>query len=355
MSKGIEGTDVCNHARETLPIFQSSNPPAFQLFSSHTLSLIIASVLWFLTLEGASAQETIRILSHQFNPEDITVGDPVQLRLQIEVDENLHIYLDPIDSSGHEHLEADKPQVKQIKPENSPMGKARYEIIYPLRAFVVGTHTLAPITIRYTDTDGDSRSIQTPAYLFDVRSVKSPSDTEMKGIKGPWSVPRNWFIFILAVSLVIIVVGALIFFYLRRRARSLDLHPEMAPQRQPHEIAYEQLNRIEGMNWVAQGEMKIYHTEISHVIRAYIAVRYHIPALELTTQELLDRLQHADVPKELVQHFFSSCDLVKFARYSPTKPEAHERMEEARRIVDETKQFWVSKNEEQASEMREDL
>ena len=307
--------------------------------------------------QGVFAQEAIRILSHQFEPDDITIGDPVQLRLQIEADENLHIYLDPIDHTEYEHLEIDPPQIKQSQSESLPTDKARYEATYPLRAFVVGTHTLPPITIKYTGTDGDSKSLQTPAYLFEVRSVKSPSDTEMKGIKGPWSVPRNWFVFILVVSLVIIVVGAgaLVFFYFRRRAKPLNLQPETVPQRQPHEIAYEQLNRIEELNLVAQGEMKIYHTEISHVIRQYIAAQYHIPALELTTQELLDRLQTEDIPRELVHQFFINCDLVKFARYSPTKPEAHERLKEASRIVDETKQYGVGKVEEQTSVIREDL
>ena len=327
--------------------------PIFQPPISCPFWLIIASILLLMLPQGVFAQEAIRILSHQFEPDDITIGDPVQLRLQIEANENLHIYLDPIGHTGQKHLEIDPPQIKQMQSESLPTDKARYEATYPLRAFVVGTHTLPPITIKYTGTDGDSRSIQTPAYLFEVRSVKSPSDTEMKGIKGPWSVPRNWFIFILAVFLVIIVVGALVFFYLRRRAKSLDLQPETVVQRQPYEIAYEQLNRIEELNLVAQGEIKIYHTEISHVIRHYIAARYHIPALELTTQELLDRLQAEDIPRELVQQFFTNCDLVKFARYSPTKPEAHERLEEARRIVDETKQFLVAMGEEQQSEIRE--
>ena len=331
------------------------NPPVFQSFSLLLLWFIVVSVLLLLPLGGVSAQEAVRILSHDFDPDHITIGDPVDLRLRIETDENLHIYLDPIDRSEHEHLEFDKPQLERIKSESPPTDKAHYEVTYPLRAFTIGKHTLPPITIKYTHADGDSGSIRTPAYPFEVRSVKPPSDTEMKGIKGPWSVPPNWLLYIFVAFLGIVVIGAIIFLYFRRRAKPVDLQSEALSQRQPHEIAYEQLNRIEGMNWVAQGEMKIYHTEISHVTRQYIAARYHVPALELTTQELLDRLQHEDVPKELVMRFFNSCDLVKFARYSPTKPEAHERMEEARRIVDETKQFWVGKSEEQASEMREDL
>ena len=337
------------------PFLPHSNPSVFQSVSSRLLWLIAASILLFLSLRGASAQEAVRILSHDFDPDDITIGDPVQLRLRIEADENLHIYLDPIDRSEHEHLEVDKPQVERIEVESPPKGIAHYEVIYPLRAFAMGKHTLPSITIKYTDTDGDSGSIQTPAYPFKVRSVKPPSDTEMKGIKGPWSVPPNWFLYIFVAFLVIVAIGAIIFVYLRGRAKPVDLQPEVSPQRQPHEIAYDQLNRIEGMNWVVQGEMKIYHTEISHVIREYIAARYHIPALELTTEELLDRLQPEGISKELVRQFFSSCDLVKFARYSPTKPEAHERMEEARRIIDETKQFRVAVGEEQESAIREDL
>ena len=355
MSKGIEGTSASNHPRGTLPIFQSSNPSVFQSLSLRPLWFIVASVLLLSPLGRVSAQEAIRILSHDFDPDDITIGDPVQLRLRIEADENLHIYLDPIDISEHEHLEADKPQVKRIESESSPTSKTHYEVTYPLRAFAIGKHTFPPITIKYTGPDGDSGSIQTPVYLFDVRSVKPPSDTEMKGIKGPWSVSSNRFLYILVLLIAIFAIGAIIFLYLRKQAKPTDLPPEVLLQRQPHEIAYEQLNRIEGMNWVAQGEVKVYHTEISLVIRQYIAARYHIPALELTTQELLDRLHSEDIPKDPVQQFFTNCDLVKFARYSPTKPEAHERMEEARRIVDETKQFWVGADEEQESESREDL
>ena len=337
------------------PLLPQLNPPVFQSFSSRLFWFIVASSLLLASSDEVSAQEAVRILSHDFDPDDITIGDPVQLRLRIEADKNLHIYLDPIDLTEHEHLEVGKPQVEPIESESTPTGKAHYEVTYPLRAFAIGRQTLPPITIKYTGADGTSGSRQTPAYLFKVRSVKPTGATEIKGIKGPWSAPPNWFLYILAAFLVIVAIGAIIFLYLHRRAKPMDLQPEVLPQRQPHEIAYEQLNRIEEMNWVAQGEVKVYHTEISHVVRQYIAARYHIPALELTTQELLDRLQPEDISKDLVQQFFTNCDWVKFARYSPTKPEAHERMEEARRIVDETKQVWVGMGEEKESAISEDL
>ena len=331
------------------------HPPCLPSLPVCLLCFIVVPALLFLISKGASAQDVIRILSHRFDPDTITIGDPVQLRLWIEADADLHIYLDPIEGSEQENIEIGKPEVKEIRSEDTPRGKVRYEMTYPLRGFAIGRHNLPSITIKYTDVDGNNGSIQTPAYRFEVQSVKPPGATEMKEIKGPWSVPPNWFLYILVVLLLIVIVGALVFLYLRKRAKPIDLQSEVVSQRQPHEIAYEQLGRIEGMNWIAQGEMKVYHTEISHVIRQYIAARYRIPALELTTQELLDRLQFENIPRERIRHFFTNCDLVKFARYSPTKPEAHERMEEAHRIVDETKQLWIGQGGEQGGEVDENL
>ena len=104
-----------------LPFLPHSNPSVFQSVSSRLLWLIVASILLLSLSGGVAAQEAIRILSHDFDPDHITIGDPIQLRLRIEVDENLHVYLDPIDRSEHEHLEVDKPQVERIESENLPM------------------------------------------------------------------------------------------------------------------------------------------------------------------------------------------------------------------------------------------
>ena len=193
------------------PLLPHSSSPIFPLFSSCLLCCIVTFALLLSSSRELSAQEIVRILSHDSDPNDITIGDPVQLRLRIEADEKLHIHLNPIDLSEHEHLEADKPQVKRIESESPLTGKTYYEVTYPLRAFSIGKHTLPPITIKYTNADGDSGSIQTPAYLFEVLPVKPAGATEMKGIKGPWSVPPNWLVYILAALLVIVTIGANIF------------------------------------------------------------------------------------------------------------------------------------------------
>ena len=316
------------------------------VFCFGSICLLISSLL-----NAAWAQDAVRVRSHEFHPDDITVGDAVTLKLFIEADEDLHIYLDAIDVSRLPYVEVDKAEVKRLKPDKRLPAKALYEVAYPLRVFAPGLHTLPPVTIKYTSDAGDA-SIQTNAFSFEVRSVKPPNATEIKEIAPPFALTSNALPYILGAALLLSAAGALIYWYIRRRARPVEVRTEAAPTLTPDKIAHERLRQIEARNLVAEGEMKLYHTEISHAIRQYIELRYGIPALELTTEELLDRLAHEMLEAGTlrgIRDFFDQCNLVKFAKYQPNKPEAHAQMDEARRIVDTTKQLRLSGPSEEAS------
>ena len=58
----------------------------------------------------------------------------------------------------------------------------------------------------------------------------------------------------------------------------------------PHEVAYEKLAAIETSDWLQRGDMETYHTQIAYVLRQYINARYQIPALELTTTDVLQAM-----------------------------------------------------------------
>ncbi len=169
----------------------------------------------------------------------------------------------------------------------------------------------------------------------------SQAPPKLRAIKPPLEVPQSLFPYFLAGGIFVGVVAMLVWLYLRKRRQPPAPTPtEEADIRSPHEIAYERLAAIEAAAWLAHGDMDAYHTHISHVIREYIAARYRIPALELTTTLLLSQLANLqlgtlDITK--VRHFFVNCDKVKFATYQPAVPEATERMAEARWFVDVTK------------------
>jgi hypothetical protein len=311
------------------------------LLSSYSLNLARFGVLFYLLLVSfaffcgfAAAQETLRVRAHEFYPSRVAVGDSFELKLLIEAEKGKTIYAAPINVSQLPHVESEAPKVKKVKPKAAAPGKVYYEAVYPLRAFAPGSHTLPPITI----SAGEAK-IQTDAYAFQATPVKPDGATTIKDIDAPLAPPSNWLLYVFGVIFIIAVAGAMIFWYMRRQKQTA-LPPQAAPQLSPHEIALARLNEIEALNLVAKGEMKRYHTEISHAIREYIAMRYDIPALELTTEDLLNRLSDADLPDaplSLLRHFLTQCNLVKFAKQQPGKLEAHARLDEAQQFIEATK------------------
>lgn len=174
-------------------------------------------------------------------------------------------------------------------------------------------------------------------FLPQILLQTSPNARSLRDIKPPQDIPSNYLPYILLSGLIFAIFVGIAWLYLRKRRQ-----PEVSPPvievvaRPPHEIALEQLKTLDGVSC----DMETYHTRISHVIREYIAARYRIPALELTTTGLLQQMtceQVGDLYVERIQQFLANCDRVKFTKYQPERSEADARMVDARWFVEETK------------------
>jgi hypothetical protein len=111
------------------------------------------------------------------------------------------------------------------------------------------------------------------------------------------------------------------------------------PSRPAHEIALEELNRLEAEKLWQQGNFKMYHTRLSDIIRAYIEHRWQIPALEQTTDEILSGFSKGMLEEELyrkLKHLLETADLVKFAKLQPVAYENEACMADSFALVRQT-------------------
>ena len=173
----------------------------------------------------------------------------------------------------------------------------------------------------------------------------SQAPSSLRDIKPPLEPQPSLFPYFVAGGILVVIIATLVWFYLQqRRQTSAPTSIEEVEVCPPHEIAYERLAAIEASEWLARGELDAYHTQLSRVIREYIEARYRIPALELTTTQLLAQLTEGQSEGQLgalyvdkIRHFLVNCDKVKFATYQPATTEAAKRMIEARWFIDVTK------------------
>ena len=80
---------------------------------------------------------------------------------------------------------------------------------------------------------------------------------------------------------------------------------------------------------------------ISDILRHYIEHRFDLRAPERTTEEFLIELQYTDALSESdkgdLGEFLTHCDMVKFAKYSPTTEQIQQTFDLVKSFIEKTK------------------
>jgi len=95
---------------------------------------------------------------------------------------------------------------------------------------------------------------------------------------------------------------------------------EIIPEIPCHIIALERLEKLREQKLWQSGKLKMYHSEISEILRDYIEKRYNVNALEETTDEIMYGLRLHAIPNDVKEKLFqilTLADLVKFAKEQP--------------------------------------
>ncbi len=125
-----------------------------------------------------------------------------------------------------------------------------------------------------------------------------------------------------------------------RRMRARRGERPGPPPRPAHEVALERLDRLGALGFLENADNRPFYFAVSEVIRDYLGARYGFDSLELTTDELCAELRKRsgrDVVLGEIQGWLVACDLVKFAKVSPSAGESRGALESAIRIVTATR------------------
>jgi hypothetical protein len=166
--------------------------------------------------------------------------------------------------------------------------------------------------------------INTRPVEFHISTITINPDKDIKPVVEParpgvdWlKILEYWLLYILIIG----IIALIIILYLRNRKREKNItvqHP--AIKRPPWEIAIENLALLQKENLPASGEVKAYYTRLSNITRQFISEILLIDAIELTTEELLEKLNAKKYRSErigIISEILELSDSVKFAKYHP--------------------------------------
>ncbi len=210
---------------------------------------------------------------------------------------------------------------------------------YKLRADIVGSYVLPPVSVRYRPVDGgdDGQTIETSAIFVEVESVLSPDveAADIRDLKPLTRVRRGppwWWI---GAGLAALALAAAAAFAWYRRPRPV------APPIPAHVLAFGELDALRGTDFDDPVAVRRFHFRISEVVRAYVEGRWGLNATDLTTEEILPELAPlADLPPPeaaRLTDFLRDTDHVKFAEHRPPPSEIEETWERALGFVEGTR------------------
>ncbi len=152
---------------------------------------------------------------------------------------------------------------------------------------------------------------QAPALpMGDANASRLTDIHDIKPALAP-GLDLRWLYWALAIAAVL---GLLAFAWRMWRKRNKKAVTEMAPPPIPEETqALEMLDAL-----AAEGNLnpKQFYFRLSAILRRYIGRRYEIPAAEMTTEELLPKVDQLPLSLELAQPLRAFCrtaDPIKFA------------------------------------------
>lgn len=277
---------------------------------------------------------------------NIRIGE--QFNLKISVDETQNVIIPKLQLKGLEIV--DSTATDTIK--NSLIRK------YILTGFDSGAFYIPQqqIFVKNQAYLTDSLLINVATVAVDTTKVKK---FPIKSIKSEPYTFDDFKIYLYLLLAALAIIGFWIYWFVIRKRKEEEEEPTYRAL-PPYEEAIYRLNELDEKQLWQNNQVKEYYSELTEIVRGYIERELNVPALEKTTDEVLEMLKDfkdADViltSQETIDKLKSllrEADLVKFAKSKPLAPEIEEDRKDAQDIVGNLKPKPVVEEKEDEDEL----
>jgi len=302
---------------------------------------------------ASSAQDGEKLVS-KLSRDSILIGDQVVWSLPFTIKEGDELFIEEPSDPVAEGIETIKEMWRDTL--SIKRGYVKLEAKSILTSFDSGSYFLPPLIAMIDHKNGIVDTLYCEGPTLEVTTVPIDTSTyEIADIKGQMRYPIT-FGEVAPWVLLALLVGGLIYVlarYIKYRRENRDFFGKPIVKDPPHIVALRDLEKIRGQKLWQSDKQKQFYTQVTDVLRVYMADRYSISTLERTSAEILGDLEKKGIEHRLfeeVSALFQISDMVKFAKAEATKDENESAIPTAVRFVNTTYMADIDSNKENKEE-----
>ena len=281
------------------------------------------------------------VVSAAIDSTTLFIGDQTDLHLRATCEVGEQVQMPLLDKElipGIEIVERTVIDTATLKD-----GRVQYNQYLTLTSFEDSLFYIQPLPF----VSGEDTMWSEPLTLNVVQPFEMDStDIAITDIKGIYKAPIWWWGIWRWVLLALVIAGVgvggyYLITYLKKRMGKEDTNTAPTePLRPAEEVALEKLDVIREQKIWQTGQVKEYHTQLTDVVREYIARRFDVSSTEQTSDETLRAMrpllnEQKDLYEQL-RKMLTLADLVKFAKWTTTPDENELSLRSAYSFVKET-------------------
>lgn len=211
---------------------------------------------------------------------------------------------------------------------------------YTITAWDSGKYVIPALSVKI---NGKANSTQ--PLTLNVKTISlGKGENSLRPMHDVADNPFSWqeWLPLYALSiLALLLIAVVCFLYIRLKQNKPVINRVKIVKKQlPHEKALQTIASIKAEQLDKSEDQKAYYTKLTDALRLYLQERFGINAMEMTSQEILGRLQKEENQDKMneLREVFETADLVKFAKYATLNNEKDLYLTSVVNFIDSTKQ-----------------
>ena len=298
-----------------------------------------AGVCAIMLITAGQAQAQQVTVDASIDSLQLLIGEQAKVKLEISMDAKQKLQLPFLRDTlvkGVEILDIAKPDTQMLNDGKRMLIKQEYTIT----SFDSALYYLPPFEVMVNGESYRAKALAVKVYSIPVDTLHPE---QFFGPKTVREVPITWddVSAIVWLTLLMLALGGLAYYLFVRYKDNKPIIKKIKiePKLPPHQQALKEIERIKGDKTLRKADPKTYYTELTDVLRTYMEERFGFNAMEMTSSEIIDKLQEINDKESIkdLMYLFQTADLVKFAKHSPLMNENDMNLVNAVDFINNTK------------------